>query len=139
MKHTIVIIDDDEVIRLMLQEVLKNEGLRIVTFADCQQALDYIENNQVAVVVTDIMLPGMKGNELIKDIRERNAFVQIVVVTAYPTLALFLELGELGVADVLIKPSDCDEVLEVILSALKRHMRWQILKRSYVNHKKFAV
>ncbi|MCG8570948.1 MAG: response regulator [Spirochaetes bacterium] len=88
MSVKIAIIDDEEDIRKLFANVLKDQDYEILQFADAKQLLDYEEKNGIneMVLVVDVMMPGMNGIEMLKLLSKKNALINtpVIYLTAYP-------------------------------------------------------
>ena len=114
---SILVVEDDEPIRLALRELLECEGYDVVLAADGQQALDAIAQEVPALVLTDVQMPEIDGAELCERLRNRRATedVPIVVLTA----ARNVEGLERHADAVMRKPFDIDALLKVIAQFIR--------------------
>ena len=87
-KHelSVLVVDDDENIRLVLSRALEKEGYRISTAKSGEEALSVLQRSFFHVVITDIMMGEMNGVELMREIKEMNSMMQIFIMTAHSTL-----------------------------------------------------
>jgi CheY-like chemotaxis protein len=112
----ILVVDDDPDVRLMFKLIFENAGYRVSEARNGVSALILIRDSLPDLVVTDMMMPGMDGAELIRRIRadERSAHVPIVAVTAYPGAR-----KQASAADaVLSKPIDREGLLATVSSLI---------------------
>ncbi|MCM2316712.1 MAG: response regulator, partial [Thermoanaerobaculia bacterium] len=82
----ILIIDDEEVLRDVLQAVLQREGFDVALAATAEEGLAIVESDEIDLVVLDIMLPGMDGHEALRHIKEMNPALPVIIVTAYSSI-----------------------------------------------------
>lgn len=104
---TAIVVDDELNTRKLLQSLLDWESLGIVfrgEAANGNEALDLIETEKPEVVFTDINMPYMDGLELARRIKERDPFVKVVILTAYPEFEYAKRSVKIGVYDFLLKP-----------------------------------
>ena len=113
---TILIVDDDVCIGDMLQEVLVKEGYRTARAYSGTEALLYLSGNRPDLILLDLMLPGLSGEELLPLIEG----IPVIVVSARSETADKVDLLLSGADDYIIKPFDTDELLARIAVQLRR-------------------
>ena len=82
-QERILIVDDEEDIRVLLSRILKPHGFQVKTASDPASALETIEDFQPQLLITDINMPGMTGVELARVVRKLSPHTAIIVITAY--------------------------------------------------------
>ena len=102
----ILIVDDEESIRITIKEFLTDEGHEVQIAEDANTALELLKNNNFDVVVTDIILPRMSGVKLLKAIRDAAEHVQVVMITGEPTIDTASESLRLGAFECIISRVD---------------------------------
>ncbi|MBI4873786.1 MAG: sigma-54-dependent Fis family transcriptional regulator [Acidobacteria bacterium] len=117
-QSTILIAEDERAARCALARLLENEGFRVLAAEDGARALELCLENTPEVALVDIRMPGLDGLSLLKRLRESDADVAVVVVTAYGTSSTAIEAMKFGAFDYLTKPLDIREVLVTIERAL---------------------
>ena len=116
----ILIVDDDKNIRYVMKEILESNGYTAFTAENGAAALDILEKEHIDLAVVDIMMPGINGYELTRDIREFNPDFPILMVSA-KQMPEDRKLGFLaGIDDFMSKPIDTDEFLLHIKALLRR-------------------
>ena len=118
MEADILIVDDEEGIRLSMQEFVTVSGFRTYTAASAEEALTLLEERQVDVVITDIMLPGMDGLEL-TDIIKKDYNIDVIVLTGYSGDYSYEEAISKGASDLVFKPVRFEELLLRLKRVLK--------------------
>lgn len=113
---TILIVDDDVCIGDMLQEVLVKEGYRTARAYSGTEALLYLSGNRPDLILLDLMLPGLSGEELLPLIEG----IPVIVVSARSETADKVDLLLSGANDYITKPFDTDELLARIAVQLRR-------------------
>lgn len=108
---TILVADDEEVIREELAELLGEQGYRVLTAPDGAAALAELRNQAVQVVITDLRMPKCDGLELIRRGREASPETQFVMMTAFGSMETAIEALRAGATDYLIKPVAIEELL----------------------------
>ena len=115
----ILIIEADEILQDLLAIHLKVEGFRVKAVGDSQSGLDILRENRTCIVILDLMMPGMDGLSLMRTLKaEIPAPPPVVVVSALKQEEVEQELLELGVAAILRKPADAEEILRHVHDAL---------------------
>lgn len=115
----ILIVDDQIGIRLLLNEVFKNEGYETYLAANGLEALEYIGNTVVDCVLLDMKIPGMDGIEILKRIKAERKELPVLMMTAYGELDLITKAKELGATHYFTKPFDIYEVRDNVNKLLK--------------------
>jgi two-component system cell cycle response regulator len=106
----VLIVDDDLSVRNTMDEYIANAGFSTLAASSAEEALELIEKNEFAVVITDIRLPGMGGLELTKVIKQKNGS-DVIVVTGYSDDYSYEEAINIGASDFVIKPVRLEELL----------------------------
>jgi DNA-binding response OmpR family regulator len=117
----ILIIDDDEQLTELLDEFLSSFNFKIHAKHTPEEGLDYLENNEIDLIVLDIMLPGMDGFQVLRKVRE-NSSVPVMMLTARGEVTDRIVGLELGADDYLPKPFEPRELLARIQSILRRSL-----------------
>lgn len=117
----ILVVDDEEVIRELLRDILTDEGFEVATAANGRMALDLLENSSgVVAVFTDIMMPEVDGIELIRRVRHLDPSVVCIVMTGYATLDTARAAVKEGAYDYVLKPFNLSEIKMAVTNALER-------------------
>ena len=114
----VLIVDDDLSVRNTMDEYIANAGFSTLAASSAEEALELIEKNDFAVVITDIRLPGMGGLELTKVIKQKNGS-DVIVVTGYSDDYSYEEAINIGASDFVIKPVRLEELLLRLRRVLK--------------------
>jgi CheY-like chemotaxis protein len=110
MKHTVLIVEDEEDLREMMRDALELNGYAVVTAAEGQTALERVAGVELCLVLLDLVMPGMNGWDFYEQMRRRPelASVPVIVHSSSPSSA------PLGVTRVLRKPVMLDSLLSVV-------------------------
>jgi diguanylate cyclase (GGDEF)-like protein len=108
--NQILVVDDDPAVRAVLEHTLTRAGYDTQTAATAEQALESLASRSVPVVLTDLVLPGLGGYELIEHIK-RDRDVDVLVMTGYVREHSYVEAIEKGASDFILKPIRPDELL----------------------------
>ena len=118
---TVLVVDDERSMREFLAICLRREGYQVSVAESGGRALDWLAENQVDVVVTDLRMPGpVDGLGLLRGIRERGLDTEVIVVTAFATPETAIAAMKQGAYDYLTKPFKVDEIHAVIGRALEK-------------------
>ena len=115
----VLVVDDEQSIRITVSEFIKEDGHEVNTAADATQALRLIEEQDFDVIVTDIILPKIRGVELLKNIHEVSQEIQVVMITGEPNVDTAAQAVRAGAFDYLAKPISRKAIKEVVLKAAK--------------------
>jgi len=119
----ILVIDDEEVIRLLVGEILRSAGHQVTSAESAERALALLEEGDFDLVVSDVVMPGLSGLELVQTVRARRASLPVVLVTGagtYDTLSRALTHGAAGL---VTKPFAHAELQAAVDDALERAAR----------------
>ena len=117
--HTILIVEDDVDISSLLRETLEREGYACVQAFSGTEARMLLSENSYAVVLLDLMLPGISGEEVLKEIRQRGK-TPVIVLTAKDTIDDKVEFLRSGADDYVTKPFDIKEVAARVEVQIRR-------------------
>ncbi|MBF8779164.1 two-component system response regulator RssB [Pseudomonas fulva] len=109
---TLLIIDDDDVVRASLAAYLEDSGFDVLQASNGQQGLEVFEQHQPDLVICDLRMPQMGGLELIRRVSEQAPQLPVIVVSGAGVMSDAVEALRLGAADYLIKPLEDLAVLE---------------------------
>ena len=84
------IADDDEAIRMVLEEGLKSAGLEIATFADGESLIEALNDEKPDLIISDIKMPGMHGYDLLKHVKNNYDKLPVIIMTAFTDMQLSL-------------------------------------------------
>lgn len=118
MTERILIVDDEANHRLTLSIHLRAEGFEVEEAADGIEALERLGEGEFALVMVDLMMPGMSGLELTRQIRLGKPAQAVVLTSAYHLSRLQLERAGVGAVGFIPKPYDVDELLGFLRSKL---------------------
>ncbi len=116
----ILVADDDEIARDVIQLLLTNEGYTVFTARDGLDAIRMMRIEDVSLVITDLRMPGADGIEVLKSALLINPDIAVVILTAYGTLDTTLQAMKEGAYDYLTKPFKGQEIIFVAERAFKR-------------------
>ena len=117
--NTILVIDDDKNILAIIEMYLKKENFNVKTCERGDLALQLFRDTQPALVVLDVMLPGMDGWEVLGQLRAEST-VPVIMLTAKGDTLDRIQGLDLGADDYIVKPFDAKELLARIKAVLRR-------------------
>src|ERR1700759_1823481 len=120
MTGTLLVVDDELANLESLDRIFEREGLKVLRAASGQEAIDKLRENAVDVVLTDLMMPGMSGQELLRAVRAVAPDADVVLWTAYGTVEAAGAAMKDGAYDFLTKPLKRHAVLKSIAQALEK-------------------
>jgi DNA-binding response OmpR family regulator len=121
-KARVLAVDDQRYFRELIAGLLLEEGYAAETASSGEEALRVLERSDFEVVLTDLVMPGMDGSELVRRVKQRNPDQDVVVVTGVVDVATAVEAMKLGASDYLLKPFD-RRALSVTLEGLLQRRR----------------
>jgi CheY-like chemotaxis protein len=124
---TVLVADDDDELRGVIVDALRNDGYDVVEACDGNEALEYLVRtaddmfSKPDVLLTDIEMPGLSGLDVLEALRPSRASLPVVVMTGLEDAAVPIAAERLGAVGVLRKPFDLDDLRTVILNAGRTH------------------
>lgn len=115
----ILIIDDENNIRLMVRLALQAAGYEVETASDGTEGLEKFVSDNFDLVLLDQRMPGLDGLEVLREMRRRNASCRVVMISAFGTIDLMNEATKAGALDFLRKPFTTEILREAVNSALE--------------------
>jgi putative nucleotidyltransferase with HDIG domain len=131
--NEILIVDDEPIIRDILVRKLTGSGYKVVALENAFEALSKMEECPVPLIISDIIMPGMDGIELLKRVRSKYPDTAVVVITAVSNVSIAIEALREGAYDYLIKPFNLEEVLLSVRNVFEKR-RLILQNRLYQEH-----
>lgn len=119
MKDKLLIVDDEKNIREGLQKALTLDGYDVMLASDGREALDRIEEGDIDLVITDLKMPRLSGEELMKDALENYPYLPIIILTGHGTIENAVEAMRNGAYDFITKPLNIDKLSLIVKRALE--------------------
>jgi two-component system nitrogen regulation response regulator NtrX len=116
---TILVVDDEQGIREVLQDVLGDEGHQVIAVEDGFRALETLDEKSVDLVILDVWLPNMGGIDVLKQIRDRWPEIEVVVISGHANINMAVQAVKIGAFDFLEKPLSLEKTITVVENALK--------------------
>jgi DNA-binding NtrC family response regulator len=120
---TVLVVEDDREMRSLLEELLAAEGYLVRTAADGSEGHRQFLSHEVDLIITDLMMPGMKGTELLSEVHARRPDVPVIIITAFGNIESAVDAMKGGAYHYLPKPFRTQELLLAVDAALReRHL-----------------
>lgn len=116
----ILIVDDEEVARLTLAEILRFEGYETKSVGSGEEAVEILRHEPFDIMILDLKMPGMGGIEVLRDVVDDLPDLSVIIMTAYGAFDSAIQAIRYHVHDYLLKPASPDQVLESIDKAVKK-------------------
>ncbi len=117
MKSTVLVVDDEEKLRRVVELQLKTAGYEVEQAGSAEEALKLTDG--VDVILTDLRLPGISGLELLANLRRQDSHTPVIVMTAFGSIETAVDAMKAGAVDFLPKPFSLDHLMTVIHKALE--------------------
>ena len=119
---TLLIVDDEEMMRSLLAKILGREGYHILTAEDGVAALEVMKQHRVDLVISDMKMPRMNGFELLKQIKQIRPETGVIIMTAYGDTYTVKDALILGADEYITKPFMSYEISLVVERTYWRHL-----------------
>lgn len=130
----ILIVDDEEGMRIALSEALKRSGFETMCCVDGLDAVSKLKAAKFSMVITDVKMPKMNGIDVLREVKKVSPDTPVVVVTAYGTVDNAVEAMKEGACDYLLKPFSFENLIEIVKSGLTQAENFcGSLKKDIVN------
>ncbi len=120
-KQSILVVEDEAKLRRLVELQLVEDGFVATSAADAETALDLLNKQTFDLVVTDFKLPGMTGLEFLHEVKNINANLPVIMMTAYGTVESAVDAMKAGASDYVLKPFSLAELIIVIRKELATH------------------
>lgn len=117
---TVLVVDDEEENRISLEKIFVKESMRVLLAANAKEALDQLRRSRVDVVLTDLMMPGVSGVELLKAVKELSHDTEVVLMTAFGTVEVAVSAMREGAYDFVEKPLKRMSIVKSVRKAAER-------------------
>jgi len=139
-KETILVVDDERLVRWSLQQKLEQWGYHVSLAEDGATALGRAQLDNPDLITMDVKLPDMTGIEVLSELRSRNVTVPVIVITAYGVVDDAVRSLKLGAYDFIEKPINFEKLENAIRNALEtRRLRTEIARTHEIQRSEFSV
>jgi two-component system response regulator AtoC len=119
-KVKILVVDDEAIVRESLGDWLRDVGYQVFTAENGHKALEVIEREKPGIMITDLLMPGMDGIELMKRAKAQQPKIEVIIITAYASIPTAITAMKDGAYDYIEKPF-CPERAELLVKKLAEH------------------
>jgi DNA-binding response OmpR family regulator len=120
MGNRLLIIEDEDTFSASMQRVLTREGYQVDVAGSSETAIQLLGDGTYDLIISDIVLPGLSGIDLLKRFRQSRPEQKVIIMTAHVAREVQIEAADAGACDFLLKPLRHDELKEAVRSALTR-------------------
>jgi two-component system response regulator GlrR len=117
----VLVVDDDANMLRMLRHRLEREGYKVATAGDGEEGINLIQNEVFNLVITDLKMPKLRGDELARAVAKFNPEIPVIIMTAYGEVTEAVQLMQDGVFHYVTKPFDVEELMGRVKRALDKH------------------
>ncbi|MFZ5894520.1 MAG: sigma-54-dependent transcriptional regulator [Myxococcota bacterium] len=119
---TVLVVDDEAGNLASLEKIFQREGMRAFTADSARAALEIVRRHRVQVVLSDLMMPGTSGIELLRALKEVSPDIEVVLMTAYGTVETAVQAMREGAYDFVEKPLKRVTIVKSVRKAAERHL-----------------
>lgn len=135
----VLVVDDDADMRELAYDMLKDRGHQVTTAGSGEEALKRLAEEDYAVVLTDLRMKGMQGNELLTEIKRRFPDVNVILMTAFGSVETAVDAMKQGASDYLTKPVKKDELVRVVERVIREAaLRREVSRLRREIHKEYS-
>ncbi len=119
-KQNVLVVEDEELMRSILRQLLEDEGCKVFTASSAETALEIFPTADIAVTLTDIKMAGMDGLELLDQIKAIDADALVIIMTAYSSVDSAIAALRKGAYDYITKPFVNEDLLQTVKNAIRQ-------------------
>jgi two-component system NtrC family response regulator len=139
MKATLLIVDDEKKLSSLLSRIIELEGFHVLQAASGKEGLKLLMQEHVLVVLSDVKLPDINGVELVKIIKEKKPYVEVINLTAYGTIADGVKAMQNGAFNYITKGDDNEKIIPLVNQAVAKALQqYNILEQSKNSSSKYS-
>ncbi len=127
--QTILVVDDEPNYRVILEEILRDEGFEVFTANSGTEGLPIVQNTDLDLVISDMKMPGMDGIQFLENIKKINRRLPVILITAYAEVEMAVEAMRLGAFTYIAKPFSNEALLANVNKALEHYELVREIKR----------
>ena len=119
-KFKILVVDDEQDFLETIIKRLKTRGIEVAGVDSGYKALEFVDNQDVDVIILDVKMPGMDGIEALRELKKKKPLVEVIMLTGHASVESGIQGMQLGAFDYVMKPVALDELLEKVRQAYDR-------------------
>ena len=119
-KQNVLVVEDEELMRSILRQLLEDEGYKVFTATSAETALEIFPTADIAVTLTDIKMAGMDGLELLDQVKAIDADALVIIMTAYSSVDSAIAALRKGAYDYITKPFVNEDLLQTVKNAIRQ-------------------
>ena len=127
-KKTVLLVDDEAIIRKTLADKLSDEGFTVLTAENGTSAIVYLSISPIDLVITDLVMEDMNGIQVLEAVKAYNPAIAVIILTGYGELTSAIDALRLGADDYLLKPCDLNELLFRMNKCLEKQSLQNMVK-----------
>ncbi len=131
-KLKLMVVDDEESIRDILSDILMDEGYDVLEAEDGQVAMKLFAEHDVAIVLTDIRMPGMSGLELLEMVKSQSPETEVIIMTSHASFDTALAAMRNGAYDYLVKPFEDIDIIPPVIHRAATTIRLTLENQSLI-------
>ena len=120
-RASVLVVDDDPDVLRAVCRLLRSQGYSVTSTNNGAEAARFVHGRSFDVIVSDIKMPGMDGIQLLREVREHDLHVPVVLVTGEPAVSTAVQALEYGAFHYLTKPVDADALARAVAKAVSMH------------------
>jgi DNA-binding NtrC family response regulator len=117
---SVLLVDDEKDFLETLVKRMKKRITDVEGVASGEEALEFLKDHRIDVVVLDVKMPGMDGIDSLREIKKRHPLIEVILLTGHASMEVAIQGMELGAFDYLMKPMNIDELLYKLQDAHKK-------------------
>ncbi len=117
-RPNVLVVDDEEAIRHLIQHFLTEEGYGVLQAADGKEGLDLLRDKSIDLILLDLKMPGMNGPEFLRQMRRQGLELPVIIITGFPDSDLVMRAMTHGPVTLLAKPLTRDMLLRAVRTEL---------------------
>lgn len=113
----IILVDDDESLLIIYKKIFEMKGFKVIAVANAAEAIDIVKTKQIAVIVTDVIMPGMDGKVLLKKVKNFRPEIEVILLTAEGRIEDAVDTVKSGAFSYFVKPADVESLVLAVKKA----------------------